>query len=128
MLQWAGVYFPGSQKLRNFAFYGQPGLGSSIAEHKSDEDISKNDLGEYATPTVSFSARARAPASAVPLTMVSAVMLLSHALLGSCSKGHLDANNTWSSAAFTVYCSFSRPRMFGFVVLDRTEGPLVYFC
>lgn len=53
------------------------------------------------------------------------MLLLTTALLGSYSKGYLAARSIFSPGAFTVCCTCNHPRIIGFVVLDRAEGPLV---
>lgn len=119
-----GCCFRGRSQSRPFGFYGETGMSAGSFE-AFDEDLMEEAAVETASRVPSVAARARAAACSIPLAVASAVMLITTALLGACSKNYLEARKTWSPGAFTVCCSCSHPRILGFVVLDRAEGPLV---
>jgi len=43
--------------------------------------------------------------------------------LGVCAKHYEDAHKFYSPGTFTVCCSCSHPKIIGFIVLDKREGP-----
>lgn len=43
--------------------------------------------------------------------------------LGTCAKNYQDAHKYFSPGTFTICCACSHPKMVGFVVLDKREGP-----
>jgi len=43
--------------------------------------------------------------------------------LGVCSKNYQDARKSFSPGAFTICCACRHPKVLGFVVLDKREGP-----
>jgi len=43
--------------------------------------------------------------------------------LGVCSKNYQDARKSFSPGAFIICCACSHPKVLGFVVLDKREGP-----
>jgi len=43
--------------------------------------------------------------------------------LGTCAKNYEDAHKFFSPGTFTICCACAHPKMLGFVVLDKREGP-----
>lgn len=43
--------------------------------------------------------------------------------LGTCAKNYQDAHTHFSPGTFTICCACAHPKMIGFVVLDKREGP-----
>ncbi|KAK1859203.1 hypothetical protein I4F81_001800 [Pyropia yezoensis] len=43
--------------------------------------------------------------------------------LGTCAKNYQDVHKYFSPGTFTICCACSHPKMIGFVVLDKREGP-----
>lgn len=43
--------------------------------------------------------------------------------LGTCSKNYQDVHKFFSPGTFTICCACAHPKMLGFVVLDKREGP-----
>jgi len=44
--------------------------------------------------------------------------------LGTCAKKYEEAHKFFSPGTFTICCAYAHPKMLGFVVLDKLEGPL----
>jgi len=58
-----------------------------------------------------------------PLCRASAFERTEKAQLGVCSKNYQDARKSHSPGAFIICCACSHPKVLGFVVLDKREGP-----
>lgn len=52
-----------------------------------------------------------------------AFAVLEEAELGTCAKHYQEAHKFFSPGTFTVCCACAHPKMIGFVVLDKREGP-----
>ena len=58
-----------------------------------------------------------------PQCRASAFERTEKAQLGVCSKNYQDARKSHSPGAFIICCACSHPKVLGFVVLDKREGP-----
>jgi len=58
-----------------------------------------------------------------PQCRASAFLRAEKPALGVCSKNYQDARKSFSPGAFIICCACSHPKVLGFVVLDKREGP-----